>query len=74
MFVLQFVAFHLFDFVIAPVAGHFGLDIYDGLAWCALPLLVLISWVVNRCFTRPVMALTRCFTRPVMALTKQYFS
>ena len=63
MFVLQFVAFHLFDFVIAPVAGHFGLDIYDGLAWCALPLLVLISWVVNR-----------CFTRPVMALTKQYFS
>ena len=63
MFALQFVAFHLFDFVIAPVAGHFGLDIYDGLAWCALPLLVLISWVVNR-----------CFTRPVMALTKQYFS
>ena len=54
MFVLQFVAFHLFNFYIAPLAGHYGWDIYNKLAWFALPLLVLISWVVNRCFTRPL--------------------
>ena len=54
MFVLQFVAFHLFNYVISPVAGHYGLDIYHNLAWFVLPLLMLLSWVVNRCFTRPV--------------------
>lgn len=54
MFVLQFVAFQLFNFYIAPLAGHYGWDIYGKLAWFALPLLVLISWVVNRCFTRPL--------------------
>lgn len=54
MFVLQFVAFHFFNFFIAPVAGHYGWDIYDKLAWFALPLLLLFSWGVNRWFTRPV--------------------
>ena len=54
MFVLQFVAFHLFNFYIAPLAAHFGWNIYYKLAWFALPLLVVISWVVNRLFTRPL--------------------
>ena len=54
MFVLQFVAFHLFNYVISPVAGHFGWDIYHHLAWFVLPLLMALSWLVNRCFTRPV--------------------
>ena len=54
MFVLQFVAFHLFNYVVAPVLGHCGWDAYDKLAWFALPLLLAMSWVVNRCFTRPV--------------------
>jgi peptidoglycan/LPS O-acetylase OafA/YrhL len=54
MFVLQFVAFHFFNFYIAPLAAHYGWNIYDKLAWFALPLLVVISWVVNRLFTRPL--------------------
>ena len=56
MFVLQFVAFLLFNFVVSPVAGHYGWQIYDKLVWFALPLLILLSWVVNRCFTRPLSA------------------
>lgn len=56
MFVLQFVAFHLFNYVFSPFAGHFGLDIYAQLPWLVLPVLMLLSWVVNRLFTRPVTA------------------
>ena len=56
MFVLQFVAFLLFNYAVAPVAGHFGIAIYDKLPWFALPLLLLLSWIVNRCFTRPAAA------------------
>jgi peptidoglycan/LPS O-acetylase OafA/YrhL len=56
MFVLQFVAFLLFNFIVSPFAGHFGWQIYDKLVWFALPLLILLSWGVNRCFTRPLFA------------------
>jgi len=56
MFVLQFAAFHLFNYVISPVVGHFGWDIYAQLPWLILPFLMLLSWVVNRWFTRPVAA------------------
>ena len=56
MFVLQFVAFHLFNYVISPFAGHFGWDIYARLPWLVLPVLMLLSWAVNRLFTRPVTA------------------
>lgn len=54
IFVLQFVAFHLFNYAVAPVIGHWGWDVYDRLPWFALPLLIVLSWVVNRWFTRPV--------------------
>ena len=54
VYVLQFVAFHLFSFVISPLAGHYGLNIYDRLEWFVLVLLLPMSWVVNRFFTRPV--------------------
>lgn len=56
MFVLQFVAFHFFNYVLSPLAGHFGWDIYSRLPWLVLPVLMLLSWVVNRLFTRPVTA------------------
>lgn len=59
MFVLQFPAFHIFNYVLSPVAGHFGLELYSWLPWLAVPLLVLFSWLVNRCFTRPVFAALR---------------
>ncbi|MBR5726995.1 MAG: acyltransferase [Muribaculaceae bacterium] len=54
VYVLQFVVFHLFGFVVSPIAGHFGWDIYNHLEWFALPLLLPLAWVVNRWFTRPV--------------------
>ena len=54
MYVLQFVVFHLFGYVVSPLAAHCGVDIYDRLAWFALPLLLPLSWLVNRSFTRPL--------------------
>ena len=56
VYVLQFVVFHLFGFVVSPMAGHFGLNLYNHLAWFALPLLLPLAWVVNRFFTRPLNA------------------
>jgi peptidoglycan/LPS O-acetylase OafA/YrhL len=56
VYVLQFVVFHLFGFVVAPAMGHFGLNLYNHLAWFALPLLLPLAWVVNRWFTRPLNA------------------
>ena len=54
MFVLQFAAFQIYNYVVSPVVGHCGWDIYRLLPWLALPLLALLSWGVNRCFTRPL--------------------
>ena len=54
VYVLQFVAFHLFNYVISPMAGHFGWNIYGNLEWFVLLLLLPFSWLVNRYFTRPV--------------------
>ena len=54
IYVLQFVAFHIFNYWISPLAGHFGLDIYHELAWFVFPLLLPLAWLVNRYFTRPV--------------------
>ena len=54
MYVLQFVAFYLYNYAVSPVLGHWGWDVYGLLPWCSLPLLVALSWLVNRCFTRPV--------------------
>ena len=51
---LQFVAFRLFAFVIAPAAGHLGWDIYGLLPWLVLAVLLPLSWLVNRVFTRPL--------------------
>ena len=54
VYVLQFVAFHLFNYLLSPLAGHFGWLIYDKLAWLSLLLLVPLAWAVNRLFTRPL--------------------
>lgn len=54
IYVLQFVAFHLFGFVISPMAAHFGWNIYGDLPWFVLPMLLPLSWLVNRYFTRPL--------------------
>lgn len=62
VYVLQFVAFHLFNYLVAPVAGHYGWIIYDQLSWFALPLLLPLAWVVNRLFTRPIRLITKIKT------------
>ncbi len=56
VYVLQFVVFHLFGFVVSPIAGHYGFYLYDQLPWFALPLLLPLAWIVNRWFTRPANA------------------
>ena len=59
VFVLQFVAFRLYGFVVAPVAGHLGWDIYDDYAWLVMALLLPLSWLVNRLFTRPASSIIK---------------
>ena len=59
VFVLQFVAFRLFGFVVAPAAGHLGWDIYGDYAWMVMALLLPLSWLVNRLFTRPLSSLVK---------------
>ena len=54
VYVLQFVAFMVFNYCLAPLAGHFGWYVYDKLLWFALPLLLPLSWLVHRYFTMPV--------------------
>lgn len=61
VFVLQVVAFHIFNYALAPVAGHFGLLVYTRLGWFALLVLLPLAWVVNRLFTRPLSAATKRF-------------
>ena len=56
VFMLQFVAFHLFNYVISPVAGHFGILIYEYKTLCVWLVLLPLAWLVNRFFTRPVAA------------------
>ena len=56
VFMLQFVAFHLFNYVLSPVAGHFGVLIYDLKTLCVWLVLLPLAWVVNRYFTRPISA------------------
>jgi len=54
VYVLQFVAFYIFNYVLSPVAGHFGIMIYEYKAWGVWLVLLPLAWVVNRCFTRPL--------------------
>lgn len=56
VYVLQFVAFHLFGYVVAPALAHLGWHTYNDVAWFALPLLLPLAWAVNRWFTRPLNA------------------
>lgn len=59
VYVLQFVAFHVYNYLVSPLAGHFGWLIYDKLAWLVLLLLLPLAWMVNRLFTRPLRKLLK---------------
>lgn len=54
VYVLQFVAFLIFNYMLAPVLGHFGWQVSNLLSWFALVVLLPLSWLVNRYFTRPL--------------------
>ena len=54
VYVLQFVAFLLFNYMLAPVLGHFGWYVGNHLEWYALIVLLPLSWLVHRYFTRPI--------------------
>ena len=54
VYVLQFVAFLLFNYMLAPVLGHFGWQVSNLLPWFAMVVLLPLSWLVNRYFTRPL--------------------
>lgn len=54
IFVLQNVGFLMSNYMLAPVLWHWGVDVYGIAVWLSLPLLIVLSWVVNRCFSRPV--------------------
>lgn len=56
VYVLQFAAFHIFGYVLSPLAAHFGWQIYGEVEWFALPLLLPLAWATNHWFTRPVNA------------------
>ena len=62
VYVLQFVAFLLFNYMLAPVLGHFGWRVDNQLHWFALVVLIPLSWLVNRYFTRPLGACLRRLT------------
>ena len=56
VYVLHFAAFHIYNYIISPMAGHFGLRIYGLRSVLVWPLLFAMAWMVNRWFTRPVSA------------------
>lgn len=67
IFILQGIAALIYNYGVAPVLGHLGLwasspfdaadagtNPYTLIAWFILPLDILLAWIVNRLFTRPV--------------------
>ena len=56
VYVLQFVGFLLFNYLLAPVLGHFGWQVSNLLPWFALVVLLPLSWLVHRYFTVPITA------------------
>lgn len=54
VFVLQFVAFHIFNYIVSPIAGHYGIMIYGYKSLCVWLVLLPLAWGVNCWFTKPV--------------------
>ena len=64
LFMLQGIAALVYNYLVAPALGHMGLnglgiDPYGLLPWLVIPLGVVIAWLVNRLFTRPVNRILR---------------
>lgn len=56
VYVLHFAVFHIYNYIISPLAGHYGFRIYGLLPVLVWPLLFALAWMVNRWFTRPISA------------------
>lgn len=69
IFILQGIAALLFNYCLAPLLAHLGMvetspfvdpgsssgsDPYSMICWFILPVDILLAWVVNRMFTRPI--------------------
>ena len=73
IFILQGIAALVYNYWVAPVMAHIGLQrVYDYVAadllgasapglivWLILPIDILLAWAVNRLFTKPVTRLHR---------------
>ena len=73
LFMLQGIAALVYNYWIAPVVAHIGLQsIYNTVAadllgasapglivWFIIPIDILLAWLVNRLFTRPLKRITR---------------
>ena len=56
LFLLQGLAGRLYNYLVAPVLGHYGIEAYAMVPVGMLPLLVGGAWLMHRYFTRPVQA------------------
>lgn len=56
VYMLQFVAFLLYNYVVAPAAGHFDIMAYGYKLIGVWLVLLPLAWLVNRYFSRPLMA------------------
>lgn len=59
LFMLQGIAALIYNYLLAPALGHLGLtrlgiDPYSLLPWMIIPLGIVLAWIVNRLFTRPL--------------------
>lgn len=64
LFMLQGVTALIYNYLLAPALGHLGLtrlgiDPYSLLPWMIIPLGILLAWLVNRLYTRPLNRLLR---------------
>lgn len=57
LFLFQAIAGLVYNYVVSPVFGHFGMNIYPYYPIGLLPILVVLAWVVNRYFTTRVAAI-----------------
>ena len=56
---MQGLAALIYNYLLAPALGYVGLtrlgiDPYGLLPWMIIPLGIVIAWIVNRLFTRPL--------------------
>ena len=64
IFILQWLAALVFNYLIAPllshvIPGNMGINPYSLIPWFILPIDILLAWVVNRLFTRPISRLLK---------------